>query len=288
MPNLPLEDLQRRINQRDSELQRLRQELESRQNQLDTLTQRKQELQAHLQQVEAEMASIAAGTQRPTAALPNPSLKRPAPKAPETGKPASGSLPALIIAMIRETGGPLTVKQLAQEAKRRGFKSKSRIFHNIVETRAYDLKRKGILQRAADQPGFILAESTNGQARAATPATHPAHEAPPRAAPKSVGKAKGMGAVPRTGNGKPMNFPAGKPNRRVGAAKQATLSEVLTQLLKRATKPLTGPELASQALRAGYRTTSKSFKDVVWVMLNQIANVEHIRNQGYRLKKAKR
>jgi hypothetical protein len=287
MPDLSLENLQRRINLQDSELQRLRQELESRQTQLDTLTQRKRELQAHLQQVEAEMASIAAGTRRPAAASAKPSLKRQAPKRPPTRKPASGSLPALIIAMIRETGGPLTVKQLALEAKRRGFKSTSRNFPKIVETRTYDLKRTGILQRAADQSGFILAQSTNGQAPAATPARHPAHKALQRTAPRSVGKAKRLGAAPITGNGKPMKSSAGKPNQRAGAAKQAPLREVITQILKKSSKPMTGAELASQALRAGYRTTSKRFKEVVWVSLNHMENVEHVRDQGYRLKRAK-
>jgi hypothetical protein len=49
-----------------------------------------------------------------------------------------------IVTMLREAGRPLTVRQLAEEAKRRGFVSASSNFPKMVEARTYDLKRKSI------------------------------------------------------------------------------------------------------------------------------------------------
>jgi hypothetical protein len=43
--------------------------------------------------------------------------------------------------------------------------------------------------------------------------------------------------------------------------------------------------LSRRALKAGYQTTSKTFVDSVWAMLAQMDNVEHLPQQGYRLKK---
>jgi hypothetical protein len=65
------------------------------------------------------------------------------------------------------------------------------------------------------------------------------------------------------------------------------LREVLTQILKKSGRSMTGSELADAALKAGYRTASSHPADVVWAMLNQMDNVEHVKGQGYRLKKGK-
>jgi hypothetical protein len=70
-----------------------------------------------------------------------------------------------------------------------------------------------------------------------------------------------------------------------GTVKQPPLREVLLQILKKSTQPLTGGQLAAEAMKAGYHSQSKSFVDVVWDALNKLQNVEHIPNQGYRLKK---
>jgi hypothetical protein len=43
--------------------------------------------------------------------------------------------------------------------------------------------------------------------------------------------------------------------------------------------------LAKQAKAQGYRTKSKDFVGVLWVMLGQMDNVENVPGQGYRLKK---
>ena len=69
------------------------------------------------------------------------------------------------------------------------------------------------------------------------------------------------------------------------SGKQLPLREVLTQILKKSTKPLTGSELAAAAIKAGYHSTSKNFVDVVWVAMSNLKNVERVPNQGYRLKK---
>jgi hypothetical protein len=60
---------------------------------------------------------------------------------------------------------------------------------------------------------------------------------------------------------------------------------VLTDILKNSRKPLSGSELAQRALAAGYHSGSEKFVDSVWSLLGQMANVEHVRGQGYRLKK---
>jgi hypothetical protein len=274
MPNLSLEDLRRRLNQQDSELQRLRQEFEARQNRLASLSKRKQEIQTQLQHVEAQMAALAAGTHRPSSAPPRSSPPTPRPSL--TGKPDQLSLPALIVAMIREAGGPMTVKELAREEKRRGLKSKSDNFKKIVETRVYALRMKGILKRAADQPGFILARTT---------ARVPASTTTPKPALKPSGQPQQSGQ--KTSNGKPATSASGKSSPKASAINRVPLRVVLTEVLKKSNKPMTGSELATQALRAGYRTDSNRFADVVWVMLNRMENVEQVPGQGYRLKKTK-
>ena len=60
---------------------------------------------------------------------------------------------------------------------------------------------------------------------------------------------------------------------------------VLTDLLRKSKQPLGGSELARQVLATGYHTASKDFPSVVWAMMGQMDNVEHVAGQGYRLKK---
>jgi hypothetical protein len=60
---------------------------------------------------------------------------------------------------------------------------------------------------------------------------------------------------------------------------------VLTAILKKSRKPLSGSELAERALAAGYQTQSTKFVDSIWTALGQMDNVEHLPQQGYRLKK---
>jgi hypothetical protein len=60
---------------------------------------------------------------------------------------------------------------------------------------------------------------------------------------------------------------------------------VLTDLLRQSQQPLSGSELARRAQAAGYKSDSKDFTNVVWVMLRKMDNVEHVPNKGYRLKR---
>jgi hypothetical protein len=264
MPSLSLEDIHRRIAQRDTELQALRQQLAARQSQLTSLTQRRQELQGQLQQVDGEMAAIAAG-KRSTGTRPQ--VSTPAPKPGTTSTQTQPALPALLVSILREAGRSLTVTQLAEEAKRRGFQSSSGNFATVVQARVQDLRKRGSVQRAADGPGYTLIQTAKAKL---------ASTASGRGAGETAGRANRK-APP----------PAAKSPSGVRAAKQPPLREVLTRILKKSRQPLTGGELAEAALQAGYRTTSPSLVDRVWVALSRMDNIEHVKGRGYRLKKGK-
>src|SRR5262249_11764165 len=151
MPTLSLDAIEQRIAERDAELQRLRRDLEARRNRLQALTQRKEELQAKLRKIEAEMAAAATGTKQPQPPAPKAAPKKPAARPSTTDKANQPSLASVIVGVIRSVGRPLTPKHLAHEVKRQGFKTTSADFTKVVETRLWDLKRRGVIQRAADQ-----------------------------------------------------------------------------------------------------------------------------------------
>jgi len=71
------------------------------------------------------------------------------------------------------------------------------------------------------------------------------------------------------------------------AVTQTPLKQLLERFLQKSAQPMTGSELAKEALQAGYRTTSKHFVDSVWTALANMKNVENIKGKGYRLKKSK-
>jgi septal ring factor EnvC (AmiA/AmiB activator) len=167
MSDLSLKDLHERIANQNAELQRLRQELESRQSQFATLNKRRQVLQAELQQVERELAAVAAGKKAsplPSKAVPK---KKPAAKTPVA--PKALSLPALLVVLIREAGRPLSLQELVAQVKKRGFQSTSTNFAKMVQTRVYDLLKKGLIVRAPDQSGFVIAKSSNKSAQKVKP-----------------------------------------------------------------------------------------------------------------------
>jgi hypothetical protein len=277
MKTVLLDDLAQRIRQQEAQLQALRRELETRQRQLAQFSQRKEQLLTQLEQVDAEIAGLAGGTPAVQSSkaikparthgssgqsAPNGAVAQPAKGGPRSrGTPADGpgrrngragqpSLASLIVTLLREAGRPLTVKELGQELKRRGFQSQSRNFPRMLAVRTRELKLKGILQAAVGQPGFVLAQPTSAKTQKKAPPVqrNPSH--PPK------------------------------------SGKQPPLREVLRQILKKSTKPMTGSELAAAALKVGYHSTSKSFVDVVWATVTNLEGVEHIPNQGYRLKKS--
>jgi hypothetical protein len=270
-----LDDLAQRISQQEAQLQALRRELETRQQHLAQLTQRKEQLLAQLQQIDAEIAGIAGGASAVKTSRAKPGATRPARPVGIGGQPAGNgavaqqakgelrsratrsngrpdqpTLSHLLVTLVSEAAGPLTVKEMCQELKRRGYQSQSRNFPKLLGVRVRELKKKGILRAAIGQPGFVLAQ----------PSTSTAHE----------------GAPPEHRRSK--SYPQ-------KSVKQPPLREVLLQILKKSTKPLTGSQLAAQAIKAGYHSQSKRFDDVVWDALNKLQNVEHLPNQGYRLKK---
>jgi hypothetical protein len=273
MPTLSLDAIEQHIAQRDAELQRLRRDLEARRSQLQALTQHKEELQAKLQQIDAEIAAVTAGAKRPQTAAPKAGPKKPTPKPSTTAKSSQSSLPALLVSVMRSAGCPLTAKHLVQEVKRRGFKSSSAHFTKMVEARLWDLKKQGVVQRAVDQPGYILAPTSKGPA----PKTGPT---------KSVVRKPTAKAPEKTPKGGTAAKPLSSQTAR-GKAPQMSLRELLTQILKKMGAPLTGSELAEEVLKAGYKTTSKHLVDNIWTMLGQMDNVENVKGQGYRLKRGK-
>src|ERR1700730_8417851 len=140
MSDLSLKDLHQRIANQNAELQRLRQQLEARQSQFATLNKRRQVLQAELQQVETELATVAEGRK------PSPLPPKAAPKKKPATKPSSApkkaaslSLPALLVYLIREANRPLTLQELVAQVKKRGFQSTSTNFARMLQTRVYDL-----------------------------------------------------------------------------------------------------------------------------------------------------
>ena len=150
MPAVTLPDLQQQIAARERELQALRQELESRQSHLSQLTRRKEELQRQLQQVEEEINALA--TAKPTQ-REQPDAASPAPAASRGGQPRLGEL---IVTLLRESSGPMTARQLSEEAQRRGYPMTSQNPIKSVEARLQDLKSQGIVRRASGQPGYLL------------------------------------------------------------------------------------------------------------------------------------
>jgi septal ring factor EnvC (AmiA/AmiB activator) len=160
MSAFSLNDLHDRIAKQDAELQRLRQELEARQSQFATLNQRRQTLQAELQQVEKELAAVAVG--KKTSPLPPRAAAKKKPAAKPSVAPkdtGSLSLPALLVSLIRAADRPLTMQDLVAKVKQRGFKSTSTNFAKMLQTRVYDLLKKGVVERAPDQSGVVIAKS---------------------------------------------------------------------------------------------------------------------------------
>ena len=279
MTTVLLDDLAQRIHQQEAQLQALRRELETRQQQLAQLSQRREELLTQLQQIDTEIAGLAGGapaaassegrrgTNKPARTViigrqraGNGAVAQPAKQARPrgtggrqervSGRADQPTLSNLIVSLLREAGRPLTVKELGQEMKRRGFQSKSRNFPKMLGVRTRELKLKGILRAAVGQPGFVLAQPTSAKTQK-------------KASPEQP-----------------------NPSRPQKSGKQPLLREVLKQILQKSTKPMTGSALAADALKAGYHSTSKSFVDVVWATVNNLEGVEHIPNQGYRLKKS--
>jgi len=281
MPTFSLDAIQQRIAQRDSELQSLRRELESRRGRLQALSKRKQELQDQLRRIDSEMAAVTAGAKRPTASslkTATAGAKRPTAGSPRhvkkvaakppASKPTSPTLANLIIAIVQDAGRALTVQQITKAVKERGFPTKSKALHKLVGKNAYGLATKGLLRRTDDYPAAFAVPSGSGKSALASAAKPGKASAPATAKPKPAVKE----AAKRTSRAKPPQKP---------------LRQVLTEILKKMGAPLTGSELAEEVLKAGYKTTSKRFANNIYTMLGHMDNVENFEGQGYRLKRGK-
>jgi hypothetical protein len=182
----------------------------------------------------------------------------------------------LIVNVLRQAGRPLTASQVVAETKRQGRRRTWAHFPKAVERRMSVLRQRGILKRVPNQPGYVLAQQPAPQSAAAKPAARATR--PIGAAPRSQ---------PSVMAGKQATMPIpGKSTAGAKPARRTPLRKLLTQILSRSDMPLTGSELAARAKQAGYRSSSKNFADVVWVEVRKIKSVEHVPNQGYRLKKA--
>ena len=276
-----LDDLAQRINKQESELQKLRQDLETRREQLAELTERRQELLGQLRKIDDEMTELAGGKMQsvaepasakvaipsttPTKVKPIPVVipaKTPRKKAGKARLNGKLPLPQLLLTILGETQRPMRARELADEAKSRGFKTKSKDFPKNVESRLYDLQKRKKVRHPVGQPGFILTQgfkkSPATKAKQSTKAlVKNGHSALNRVAPK------------QTSNPLP-------------------LREMLTNVLARSKKPLSAKELADRVLASGYKTTSKRFTEIIWVTLGRQKNIENIPGVGWRLKQSAR
>jgi hypothetical protein len=236
-----LDNLAQRIAQQESELEALRQEYEVRQARLADLARRKQELEGQLRQLEAEIEAVDRGeaVQSP----PEPGTAPPAKAAalaPSVKPAKSQTLADFLVGLVRRAKGPLTARQLADEVVRCKFPTSSRNIPDMVKGQVSKLIAKGVLRRAKDQPGVVLAEGTG---------------TPKPAAGKIGGGKRGAKKQPT---------PAKKPAKPSAAGrKQPALRDVLTDLLAQSKGPMPVRDLAAQAKAAGHRSKSKKFTNVV-------------------------
>ena len=280
MNTTALNDLALRITNQEAELQKLRREFEERQRKLASLTQRKEALQAQLRQIEAESAALVTGVPRTTVPRPKPTkaakgqparngksslTKPPAPSRNSTTETGL-TLPHLIVRIVQEARGALSVSQIAKEALRRGFTSTSGNFQKMVAIRIHELRRKGVLRPADGQAGFVLGKSSANQSASAR-----------------------KPAVPQRSSkdGTPAGWKNSKPSQGNHKGEQSSLPSVLTRLLGASKGPLLVRDLAKRALAAGYRSTSKDFDNVVQVTVGRMDDLVNVPGKGYRLKKGK-
>jgi hypothetical protein len=277
MKNTPLNNLARRINDHEAALQRLRREFKERQRKLAALTERKGALQAQLRQIETETAALVTGKtiiSRPKttkrakgeqATKVQGTIAKVAVPSGKSGAAAGLTLPHLIVRVVQEAHGPLSVTQIAKECLRRGFTSTSSNFQKMVAIRVHELRRKGVIRAADGQSGFVLGKSSRNKAVGAQ-----------RPAQKKNSK-----------NGTHVGWNHSKPSEGNRTGEQASLRSVLISLLERNKGPLLIRDLAKQALAAGYRSKSKDFGNVVQVTVGRMNELVNVRGKGYRLRKGK-
>jgi hypothetical protein len=156
---VPLENLAQRIVQQQAQLERMRREHKARQNQLATLMRRKRTLQQQIQRVDGQIKAIAgAAGARPT--LTSSTTSKPFKSSKRKPVKSARPMSVVLVDLIREAGGkPLTVGQMTQEVIRRRIPTSSSKPRKMIENRAYELVKKGVLRRAPNGSGFVLGKT---------------------------------------------------------------------------------------------------------------------------------
>ena len=234
-----------------------------------------------MRQVERDIITIAQGrAARPTPPAAKLTGAKPTPRSTPAQSELPASLPAFIVALVREANGrAISLRQVTEEATRRGLTAASRNPHEMVRWHAKELVKKHILRRAPKRGGLLLGRKKK-EPGAAVPPPAPADEKP---VARTVAKAARSNAKPGSAAAK------APPTSAVGASKeQRPLREVLIPLLGKSKRPMMARELAEQALAGGYRTDSTDFRNLVQVTLGRTDEVEKAPEGGYRLKKAKK
>lgn len=75
--------------------------------------------------------------------------------------------------------------------------------------------------------------------------------------------------------------------RAAGKPKATSLRATLVDVFRKNGRTLTVSELVDQVRKTGYRSTSKDFKNLLWVSLGKIPELERDPKGGYRLRKGK-
>jgi hypothetical protein len=277
-----LEDLARRIAQQEATLTALRRKLDAR---LSDLNRRRERLRAELRSVEAEIEAVAqggsAGDQVLPVQFPSSPVETSKSRTVAPSKRPAGSrftLSEFLVRLVREQRGkPLSMKELQEQTVQRGFPSTSTNLPRLVKKRAYELVERGVLSRDRRTGGFVLPPARNGSPAAAPPAASAkAHSATKSAATTLSPAAKAvprprMSAAPRAG----------------GRKEQPALRSMLLNVLRKAGRTLSAQEMADAVQKAGYKSQSKDFRNVVWAAMGNMPEAERDPRGGYRLRKGK-
>ncbi len=68
------------------------------------------------------------------------------------------TLSSLLVQLVRQSRGPITVKRLAEKVEARSFPTRSQSVSKAVKTAAEKLVARGAFQRPVGQPGAMMAE----------------------------------------------------------------------------------------------------------------------------------
>jgi len=148
-----------------------------------------------------------------------------------------------------------------------------------------------ISRRSELQAQLQLVETEMADLISALATEEPSPAAPSVEAPSAVTTPKALPKSP-----KPAALPAGQAKTTKSSTKAApkvmpatkatpTLRQLILDILKVARKPITSGDLTKRVLATGYKTNSKRLVKVVGAQLSKMDNIEHVKGQGYQLKR---